>query len=282
MDGPGMKCVGAMFSSSDAKLLSDGTFSDCEVVCGDKTWKTHKSILCTRSKWFMKALSGGFKESQDGSVKIEEFSPWEVRAVIQFLYTGVVEDRSEFEKSQYVWPIQLYRLADYFQIDAMMDSCVIWLKEHCNAIANKVQRNRVYQNRVREIQTIAQLETPSLVAGLKMAYDAFQLPQPNRMQEELAAFLNKATWAFLENENFMHQIRPIPGTLGFDILAARTKIFLDNLQLDENCRKCKRSVDSEKYEIAFTRLTIKNREEYFGVCEDCVPQDSSDGDGNDD
>lgn len=47
--------------ASDLKLLESGNFADVTVTCGDKSWKVHKIILCSRSKWFEKALTGGFK-----------------------------------------------------------------------------------------------------------------------------------------------------------------------------------------------------------------------------
>lgn len=49
--------------ASDLKLLESGNFSDVTVTCGNKTWKLHKNILCSRSMWFEKALTGGFQVS---------------------------------------------------------------------------------------------------------------------------------------------------------------------------------------------------------------------------
>lgn len=49
--------------ASNMKLLETGNFADAELICGDKTFKTHKSVVCTRSVWFEKALAGGFKAS---------------------------------------------------------------------------------------------------------------------------------------------------------------------------------------------------------------------------
>lgn len=49
--------------ASDLKLLATGNFADAEIICGDKTFKIHKSVVCTRSVWFEKALTGGFEVS---------------------------------------------------------------------------------------------------------------------------------------------------------------------------------------------------------------------------
>ncbi|KAL2268029.1 hypothetical protein VTJ83DRAFT_2875 [Remersonia thermophila] len=57
---------------ADSKLLRRGAFSDVTVKCGAKTWKLHRNILCTRSVWFEKALTGPFKEASTGVVEIQD------------------------------------------------------------------------------------------------------------------------------------------------------------------------------------------------------------------
>jgi hypothetical protein len=42
------------------RLLDSGYLSDCTVVCRNIKWATHKTILCSRSKWFRAALDGPF------------------------------------------------------------------------------------------------------------------------------------------------------------------------------------------------------------------------------
>lgn len=49
--------------ASNMKLLETGNFADAELICGDKTFKIHKSVVCTRSVWFEKALAGAFEAS---------------------------------------------------------------------------------------------------------------------------------------------------------------------------------------------------------------------------
>lgn len=45
------------------RLLESGTFSDTQIRCGKRIWKVHKAILCIRSEWFKKALTGQFMVS---------------------------------------------------------------------------------------------------------------------------------------------------------------------------------------------------------------------------
>lgn len=41
---------------ADLRLLESGNFADATIVCGDRTWKVHKLILSSRSKWFSTAF----------------------------------------------------------------------------------------------------------------------------------------------------------------------------------------------------------------------------------
>lgn len=60
---PDAKPPDADLRASDMKLLETGNFADAELICGDKNFKIHKAVVCTRSLWFEKALAGGFKAS---------------------------------------------------------------------------------------------------------------------------------------------------------------------------------------------------------------------------
>lgn len=70
------------------RLLRSGLFSDVKVKCGDTTWQLHKNILCTRSQWFEKALTGSFEEAKTGVVEVENFAPKQIDWVLQYIYTG--------------------------------------------------------------------------------------------------------------------------------------------------------------------------------------------------
>lgn len=47
-------------ANSANRLLETGDLSDFSVVCGDRTWKVHKFILCS-IEYFNKLIASGFR-----------------------------------------------------------------------------------------------------------------------------------------------------------------------------------------------------------------------------
>jgi hypothetical protein len=57
-------------------LLESGLFADATVVCLKRQWKVHKTILCTRNKWFEKAFTRDFEVSL---LPPTHFSPQQIK-----------------------------------------------------------------------------------------------------------------------------------------------------------------------------------------------------------
>ncbi|KAK4246817.1 hypothetical protein C7999DRAFT_41797 [Corynascus novoguineensis] len=195
------------FMSSDAKLLRSGLFSDVKVKCGDTTWQLHKNILCTRSQWFEKALTGSFEEAKTGVVEIENFAPRQIDSMLQYIYTGACDipsmKPSEKMKTNFVTCYEVYTVADYFGLSAMAqialdtlsaefdnllgpiqvhyESAADWLPELCEAI------RRVYAHDHTAVQSARQL-TPIRAAFVGFAHTArfyfLQDPDFNRFLDE--------------------------------------------------------------------------------------------------
>ncbi|RYP04818.1 hypothetical protein DL765_010047 [Monosporascus sp. GIB2] len=52
--------VSTTHSIFDLGLLRSGELSDATIICKDRTFAVHRSILCSRSEWFRAALNGPF------------------------------------------------------------------------------------------------------------------------------------------------------------------------------------------------------------------------------
>ncbi|CAI7658312.1 unnamed protein product [Penicillium glandicola] len=68
-------------------LLLQGRFSDMEIICQGITFKAHQAIICTQSSYFNSAICGGFKESSEKAINIQEDNPETIERVLSFLYS---------------------------------------------------------------------------------------------------------------------------------------------------------------------------------------------------
>ncbi|TGJ78702.1 hypothetical protein E0Z10_g10060 [Xylaria hypoxylon] len=131
-------------SASDEETLTSGLFSDVTIKCADKTWALHLIILTTRCEFFRKALEADrFKESKEKHVEIHEQDPVQVYWVIFFLYTGrapsdllaLLEDDETVMESC----VDLFKIADFFTVDALCTHAVDVFLEHIVKHAKRTQ-----------------------------------------------------------------------------------------------------------------------------------------------
>ncbi|KAJ6003925.1 BTB/POZ protein [Penicillium herquei] len=67
-------------------LLASGDFSDMEIFCHGRVFKTHQAIVCTQSSYFRSAMCGGFKESIEKAINIQDEDPDTIERVLSYLY----------------------------------------------------------------------------------------------------------------------------------------------------------------------------------------------------
>ncbi|OAG40790.1 hypothetical protein AYO21_04867 [Fonsecaea monophora] len=95
-------------SSILARLLDSGEFSDLKFLCKGDEFKVHKAIVCMQSPVIKAAIQGSFEESHTSVIKMDDFDPKVVKALVQFMYTGdydieeVRRDASEEATSEVV------------------------------------------------------------------------------------------------------------------------------------------------------------------------------------
>ena len=69
------------------------TFSDFEIICGDKSWPIHKNILALKSDVIANLfLSEHWKESKKNRLHISDFEPETVEMMLHFVYTNTLPD----------------------------------------------------------------------------------------------------------------------------------------------------------------------------------------------
>jgi hypothetical protein len=88
------------------RIFNSGTYSDLTVKAGPATFKVHKAILGVRTKFFeMATREGGFLESKDNIVTIEEHSAHAVWRFLTYCYTGDYRNakNEEIAEGQYIY-----------------------------------------------------------------------------------------------------------------------------------------------------------------------------------
>ncbi|KAI1495834.1 BTB/POZ protein [Biscogniauxia marginata] len=110
-----------MIANADERLLNSGILADVEVICGDKTWKLHKAIICPRSKYFEKAFTGKFTEAQTNRIIVQDQHPIHMNWVVYFIYTGKftadLQDLLAQGRTSLLTAADVLRLGDFFFID---------------------------------------------------------------------------------------------------------------------------------------------------------------------
>lgn len=69
-------------------LLRTGKYSDFTVRCDNKVFNLHKIVLSYGSEFFRAAIDGGFKESTENLMIVNEAKPWIFAVVVAHLYFG--------------------------------------------------------------------------------------------------------------------------------------------------------------------------------------------------
>uniref|UniRef100_A0A1I8BUK9 BTB domain-containing protein n=1 Tax=Meloidogyne hapla TaxID=6305 RepID=A0A1I8BUK9_MELHA len=75
------------------EMLEKEIFTDCVIKVGDDVIKTHRCVLVQNSEVFQKMFEpNGMTEALNGEVIISDFTPECVRAMLEFFYTGEVNE----------------------------------------------------------------------------------------------------------------------------------------------------------------------------------------------
>lgn len=100
------------------EMYENGKFSDVTLQARDVKFPAHKSILASRSKVFDAMFQHDMKETQTGVVQVEDIEPAVLSTLLQYIYTGIVDDFN-IEKA-----ISLYSVADKYFLEELKKWCV--------------------------------------------------------------------------------------------------------------------------------------------------------------
>ncbi|MCJ1245142.1 hypothetical protein MMC30_002343 [Trapelia coarctata] len=109
-------------------LLTSGKYHDFVICCGDRSWKVHRAIICSQSKYFTGICDGDFKKSHENKIDLQGDDPKLVEQMVLFLYTArypapLVEKKQRAEQDL-ITDARLYALADKFDIPALKHAVV--------------------------------------------------------------------------------------------------------------------------------------------------------------
>jgi len=104
------------------KMMSDlyktGLMSDFEIEAKDGTlFKVHRVILAYHSPFFEAMFKHNTLETLSNSIQIDDFPPQILKIFIRYMYKGIVEERTDFQK--------LFLLADKYKVKELCRHCVI-------------------------------------------------------------------------------------------------------------------------------------------------------------
>jgi len=113
------------FCDDFSNLFIDETTSDVKIICGEKTFPCHSAILSARCPVFRAMLKTDMEETRVGMVKITDFSPKVVEAMLRFIYTssseGFVINIHQDQCRDHI--VELLKASDKYHLDLLKDAC---------------------------------------------------------------------------------------------------------------------------------------------------------------
>lgn len=97
--------------------FQDQNFSDFSIIVRDKIFFTHKFMLASKSDVFKAMFSHKMLESEEGIIKIDDFSAEAVKEFLQYIYTNKAKNLS-------ILSVELYKLAHKYQVEGLKDICL--------------------------------------------------------------------------------------------------------------------------------------------------------------
>jgi len=97
-------------SSFGRIIMEDDRTSDLTLVCGTRTFKVHKVILCARSPVFRAMILSDLAEAKKGEFKVSDVDEETLGSMIHYIYTGELETREDLDVQMLTYAAGKYNL----------------------------------------------------------------------------------------------------------------------------------------------------------------------------
>jgi hypothetical protein len=114
------------------ELLNNEQHSDIVFMVEDRPIYAKKDILVARSEYFRAMFSSNMRESREGEIEITCCSRATFVVLLEYLYTDVfiLTDKSDLFEDDFDGVLELYVMADMYQMDGLTILCETALESH--------------------------------------------------------------------------------------------------------------------------------------------------------
>lgn len=176
-------------------LLETGNFADAVIICGQKSWNVHKTIICSRCDWFQKALDGNFEEARTNTVTIpeSEFSSEYIACLIFYIYSGALDISKipDDGKSLVEKCVRLWAVADFFLFEPLQKDTLALMEDHLDALLRKILTGYHFLFTLECINSIEQL-----FCAISAAYTDYPHARPVQKLIVDFAHAGRIKWPF--------------------------------------------------------------------------------------
>ncbi|PMD15375.1 hypothetical protein NA56DRAFT_753909 [Hyaloscypha hepaticicola] len=107
-----------------ARCFDTDDYSDLTVKCRERSWKVHRLIVCSQSRFLHAACTAGFKEAHTGIIDLDDDDPVPVEVMLKYFYTGKYNEpinESKDLRLQLQVQVLTYNLADKYDLPTLME-----------------------------------------------------------------------------------------------------------------------------------------------------------------
>ncbi|RYO96223.1 hypothetical protein DL765_011648 [Monosporascus sp. GIB2] len=159
-------------TEQDRRLLASKLFSDVVVNCRTRSWRLHRSILCSRSHYFRAALAGPFQEAETREIDLSEHDEETIDRLLTWIYTKQLPPTVSFHGGTcYETAVKLFVAADFCLVRELREDCLEALERSVWEQALRTQRQfDAAPDKTAFLKTGGDLD--NLFRGVRAAYEA--------------------------------------------------------------------------------------------------------------